>query len=110
MRTNGTLQYEIITGGGVNEYGEPVASQSTWCEPIRCSIRANTDTRRGRYEDGVFRQASFVVLIERNAHRDIDMIADIKRVRLVRGRESLGEYFVLSVVPAESVGRVQIDV
>lgn len=110
MRTNGTLQYEITTGGGVNEYGEPIAPETTRCDPIRCSIHANTDTRRGRYEDGVFRQASFVVLIERNAHRDIDVIADIKRVRLVRGRESLGEYFVLSVVPAESVGRVEIDV
>lgn len=110
MRTNGTLQYEITTGGGVDNYGEPIASQTTWCDPIRCSIHANTDSRRGRYEDGVFRQASFVVLIERNAHRDIDVITDIKRVRLTRGCESLGEYFVLSVVPLDSVGRVQIDV
>lgn len=110
MRTNGTLQYEIVTGGGVNEYGEPVAPETTWCDPIRCSIKANTDTRRGRYEDGIFRQASFVVLIERNAHRDIDVIADIKRVRLVRDGESLGEYFVLSIVPLSTVGRVQIDV
>lgn len=110
MRTNGTLQYEIITGGGVNEYGEPVVSQSRWCEPIRCSIRTNNDNRRGRYDDGVFRQSSYTVLIERNAHRDIDAIADIKRVRIVRGRESLGEYFVMSVVPCDSVGRIQIDV
>lgn len=110
MRTNGTLQYEIVTGGGVDKYGEPIAPKTSWSEPIRCSIHANTDTRRGRYEDGLFRQASFVVMIERNAYRDIDVIADIKRVRLMRGRESLGEYFVMSVVPAESVGRVQIDV
>ena len=110
MRTNGTLQYEIITGGGVNDYGEPVAPVTTWSDPIRCSIRTNTDTLCGRYEDGVFRQASFVAMIERNAHRDIDVIADIKRVRLVRGGESLGEYFVLSVVSNVTVGRVQIDV
>lgn len=110
MRTNGTLQYEITTGGGVNEYGEPIAPKTTWCDPIRCSIRVNTDTRRGRYEDGVFRQSSFCVLIERNAHRNIDVFADIKRVRLVRGVESLGEHFVLSVLPSDSVGRIQIDV
>ena len=94
----------------MNEYGEPVEPAIAWSDPMQCSIKTNTDTRRGRYEDGLFRQASFVVMIERNAHRDIDVIADIKRVRLVRGSESLGEYFVMSVVPAESVGRVQIDV
>ena len=110
MRTNGTLQYEIITGGGVNNDGEPIAPVTSWSDPIRCSIHANTDSRRGRYEDGLFRQASFVVLIERNAHFEVDVIADIKRVRLTRGCEPLGEYFVLSVVPAESVGRIQIDV
>lgn len=110
MRTNGTLQYEIITGGGVNEFGEPIAPETSWSQPIRCSIRTNTDTRRGRYEDGLFRQASFIVMIESNAHRKFDVIADIKRVRLVRGKELLGEYFVLSVVTAETVGRVQIDV
>ena len=110
MRTNGTLQYEITTPGGVNEYGEPIASQTSWCDPIRVSINANTDTRRGRYEDGQFRQASFTVLIERNAHLDIDVISDIKRVRLVRGRESLGEYFVLSCAPCDTVGRFQIIV
>nr|DAL02894.1 MAG TPA: hypothetical protein [Caudoviricetes sp.] len=110
MRTNGTIQYEITTPGGVNEYGEPIASVTTWCDPIRCSIHANTDTRRGRYEDGLFRQSSFCVLIERNAHLDIDVISAIKRVRLVRGHESLGEHFVLAVVPCDSVGRVQIDV
>lgn len=110
MRTNGTLQYEIVTGGGVDRYGEPIAPETSWSNPIRCSIKANTDTRRGRYADGIFRQASFVVMIERNAHRDIDVIADIKRVRLVCGNDPLGEYFVLSVVPLTTVGRVQIDV
>lgn len=104
------MQYEMVNGGGVNEYGEPVAASTSWSDPIRCSISTNTDTRRGRYEDGIFRQASFVVMIERNAHRDIDVIADIKRIRLVRGREPLGEYFVLSVVPLDSVGRIQINV
>lgn len=110
MRTNGIMQYEIITGGGVNKFGEPIAPVKSWSKPIRCSIRTNTDNRRGRYEDGLFRQASFVVVIERNAHRDIDVLSVIKRVRLMRGAESLGEHFVLSVVPADSVGRVQIDV
>lgn len=110
MRTNGTLEYEIIGGVSVNEFDEPIAPEKSWCEPIRCSINVNTDNRRGVYEDGIFRQASFCVLIERNAHLDIDAISDIKRVRLTRGREWLGEYFVMSVTPCDSVGRVQIIV
>ena len=110
MRVNGSMQYEIVTGGGVNEYGEPIVSASTWSESIPCSISTNTDTRRGRYEDGLFRQASFCILIERQANRAIDVFTDIKRVRLMRGVEMLGDYFVLQVIPADSVGRVQIDV
>lgn len=110
MRANGTLQYEIIQDGGVNTFGEPLDSVATWSEPIRCSVNANSDNRRGIYEDGTFRQATWVVLIERNAHRDINVINDIKRVKLARGNESLGEYFVMSVTPLDTVGRVKIIV
>ena len=64
MRTNGTLRYEILIGGGINEYGEPIPARSEWSEPIDCSIKTNSDNRIGRYEDGVFRMASFTIMIE----------------------------------------------
>ena len=103
MRTNGTLQYETIVGGGVNEYGEPIAAQSEWSEPIPCSIKTNSDNRRGRYEDGIFRIASFDILIE---------LAEFPHntVKLNRLGEELGEYQVLSAEPMTTVGRTKITV
>lgn len=103
MRTNGFLRYESVSGGGLNEYGEPISAQSSWSDPMPCSIKTNSDTRKGKYEDGIFRQASFTILIE---------LADFphKRISLERMGESLGEFDILSVEPLTSVGRVQIMV
>ena len=103
MRTNGTLQYEVVEGGGLNEYGEPIAAQSNWSDPIPCSIKTNSDTRKGRYEDGIFRQASFLIIIELAVFPN-------SRISLVRNGENLGEYDVLSSEPLTTVGRTQIMV
>lgn len=102
MRTNGSLQYEITTPGGFNEYGEPLEATTTWSEPIKCSIKANSDTRKGKYEDGKFRQASYVVLIE------CKPLSNVKRIRLTRHSENLGEHDVLNIEPLTTVGRIQI--
>lgn len=103
MRTNGHLQYQILTGGGMNEYGEVVASEQSWSDPIPCSIKTNSDTRKGMYEDGVFRHASFTVLIElaKFPHN---------RIKVERLGEELGEYDVIAVEPLTTVGRTQIIV
>lgn len=104
MRTNGTLQYEILTDGGLNEYGEvDTSAQSTWSDPIPCSIKTNSDTRKGVYEDGEFRQASYLILIELENFT-------YKRIRLKRFDEDLDEYRVLSSEPLTTVGRTQIMV
>ena len=57
MRYNGTLRYEILTEGGIDEWGEPIEARSDWSDPLPCSIKTNSDNRKGRYEDGEFRQA-----------------------------------------------------
>ena len=102
MRTNGTLRYEVLQGGGLNEYGEVDDTvQSTWSEPIPCAIKTNSDTRKGVYEDGEFRQASFVVMIELEKF-------PYKRIRLERLGEDLQEHRVLSSEPLATVGRTQI--
>jgi hypothetical protein len=103
MRANGILRYEIVSGGELNEYGEPIAAQSSWSDPIPCSIKTNSDTRKGKYEDGIFRQASFTILIELAAFPH-------KRISLERNGESLGEFDILSSEPLTSVGRTQIVV
>lgn len=105
MRYNGHLKYQIVSeGDGLNEYGEPDNStQTSWSDEIPCSIKTNTDTRKGHYEDGEFRQASFVILIEVSQF-------SAKRVSLERLGEELGEYRVLSVEPLTTVGRIRIIV
>lgn len=103
MRYNGTLRYETVTDGGIDEWGEPIGAKAEWSEPIPCSIKTNSDTRKGKYEDGKFRQASFTVLVE------LQNIA-FDRVRLERQDEPLGDFNIISVEPLTSVGRIQIVV
>lgn len=104
MRTNGFLKYAIITENSENEYGEVAESSSIeWSEPIPCSIKTNSDTRLGVYEDGEFRQASYQILIE---------LAEFPytRISLERLGEDLGEHRIISVEPMTTVGRTRIIV
>ena len=103
MRANGTLQYAVIDDDAValNEYGEPVANEQSWSDPIDCSINVNSDNRIGRYEDGEFHVASYTILIE-------TMTFDHNRIKLTRDGVSLGEFRVISIQPLTTVGRTQI--
>lgn len=103
MRTNGTLQIELRTDTGVNEYGEAIGDEITYSDPVPCQITTNSDTRLGKYEDGEFRQASFTILLEIS-----DPNFDCERVKLTRFGKELGSYRVLSCDPLYSVGRIQI--
>ena len=105
MRTNGKLQYQVLSEATVNEDGEPVASVETWSEEIACNIKTNSDNRKGIYEDGEFRVASFQILLEADASQNY--IA-IQRVKLSRGAEALGEFRVLCGEPLITQGRFQI--
>lgn len=103
MRYNGTIRYEKTTEGGENEFGEPIPAQTGWSESIKCSVKANSDTRKGKYEDGKFRQASYVVLLECQKLPD-----GISRVRITRYTENLGEHDIMNIEPLVTVGRIQI--
>lgn len=105
MRYNGHLKYQIVSDGdGLNEYGElDNSAQVSWSDEIPCSIKTNSDTRLGKYEDGEFREASFVILIEVAKF-------NANRISLERLGEELGEYRVLSIEPLTTVGRIQIVV
>lgn len=107
MRTNGILQYQILSPGDIDENGEPIAPTETWSDAIACSIKTNSDNRKGAYEDGEFRIASFIILLEADASRDF---VSIKRVKLSRGAETLGEYRVICSEPLVTQGRFQIMV
>lgn len=103
MRYNGTIQYERTTEGGENEFGEPIPALTEWSDPIKCTVKANSDTRKGKYEDGKFRQSSYVVLLECQKIPD-----GISRVRITRYTENLGEHDILNIEPLVTVGRIQI--
>lgn len=107
MRTNGTLQYQTLIEAQIDENGEPVAPKETWSDTIPCNIKTNSDNRKGAYEDGEFRVASFTVLLEADAKQHFERI---KRIRLYRGSESLGEYRVLNGEPIVTQGRYIITV
>lgn len=107
MRTNGTLQYQQLSVGGIDADGEPIASVETWSDAIACSIKTNSDNRKGVYEDGEFRVASFLVLLEADAKQKFE---SIKRVKLMRGSEYLGEFRVISSEAIVTHGRFQIMV
>lgn len=101
MRTNGILIGIDVQGAGVNEDGEPTKGTTIESKPIPCAIVTNNDTRKGVYEDGEFRQASYTILIEEHPfHHD--------RIKLQRGREEMGEFRVLRATPLLTVGRVEI--
>lgn len=107
MRTNGTLQYQILSSGIIDDNGEPIAPTETWSDAVACSIKTNSDNLKGVYEDGEFRMASFIVLLEADASRDF---VSIKRIKLSRGAETLGEYRVICSEPLVTQGRFQIMV
>ena len=107
MRTNGKLQYQILSPGGIDDNGEPIAPTETWSDAIACSIKTNSDNRKGAYEDGEFRMASFIVLLEADAKQNFE---SIKRIKLVRGAETLGAYRVICSEPLVTQGRFQIMV
>lgn len=104
MRYNGTFQYQIQGASTENEFGELMETPSTWSEPIQCHIKTNSDNRKGKYEDGEFRQASFTVLTEQ-----MDNLS-FNRVKLERHGEDLGEYRVMSAEHIEMQNRTQIIV
>lgn len=105
MRTNGTISFQTIISGGKNQYGEPIPATTEWSEPINCSIKTNSDNRKGKYEDGEFRQASLVVLLEVQT-----LPTGIKRLRLTRYTEDLGEFEIINIEPILTMGRIQIMV
>lgn len=107
MRTNGTLQYQVLSPGGIDDNGEPIAHTETWSDAIACNIKTNSDNRKGVYEDGEFRMASFIILLEADAKRKFE---NIKRVKLTRNDETLGEYRVICSEPLVTQGRFQIMV
>lgn len=103
MRTNGTLQYQITEGGGLNELGEPLPVKTIWSRKIGCMIQTNKHAHTGTYQDGKFTVESYEVEIE-------GMGIETGRIKLCRYGKELGEFVVQDVQPFPGVGRTKIIV
>ena len=104
MITNGTISSKIITGGGLDSNGDPVAVTTSWGTPIECLIKTNTHSNNGKLEDGEFTMASYEVIIPLQ-----DFSAD--RIKLVNDRGTiLGEFQIQDIQFLDTVDRVKIQV
>lgn len=103
MQYNGTIQYRILSGGGLDENSEPIKSDSSWSDSIRCLYRSVKHTH-GIYQQGKFTDSSYEILIE-SQEIEVDM------VKLTNDRNKmLGEFEVQDIVFLERSGRVKITV
>ena len=61
---NGTIRIYSISGGGIDEKGNPKKPKEELGEAIPCNWKRNTYEKRGIYEDGKFTAASYIILLD----------------------------------------------
>lgn len=103
MQYNGTIQYKIISGGGINKKGNPIPVSSTWCDPIDCLIKA-VKHHHNIYHEGKFESSSYEVLLETQ-----DFEADLVRLTYKKGKV-LGEFEVQDISDVDRSGRIKVTV
>ncbi len=87
MISNGTVQAGRKTGGGKNEFGEPVGAEVVWEKPLPCFIKAVERDEMGEIGGNNFRASAYSVLVN-----GVHFKASV--VRLVCFGEALGEFRV----------------
>lgn len=103
---NGTIEFKVKTGGGMDPAtGHPIASLSTWGDPIACQWVPNSNDNLGRSSDGEhFTVARYTILIEQQ-------MAGSEQVRLKdNGGNIIGEYSIISIEQLDAVGQTKIIV
>mgnify|MGYP007004345645 CR=1 FL=1 len=63
MQYNGTIQYKVLSGGGLDGNGEPIISTVSWSDPIRCLYKTVKHSNT-IYQQGKFTDKSYEILIE----------------------------------------------
>jgi hypothetical protein len=100
----GSISAKIKTGGGLDENGNPIPVTYTWGPAIECKYRANELSNKGRYVDGMFQQASYVITIE-----DMDFNADVVKLFNSKDNEVCVKE-VISLEVLEDIQRVKVMV
>ena len=63
--TNGFIQVKIVSGGGIDQNGNPVKATTAWSEKVPCRIQTNTNNKEGRYQDGKFIINSYIIFLQK---------------------------------------------
>ena len=108
MRCVGLISFAKVAEDSFDESGNPISGAEGWSEEVPCAIVSVSDNRIGKYEDGIFHQASYSIWIEDSFASVIDRNA--KRVRLWKYEELLGVFSVQSCEEYKTVGRINITV
>jgi hypothetical protein len=58
------IRFRTASGGGFNEYGEPVPAAESWSDPVPCRYENNTETNVYRNEDGTFKVFRYAVWLD----------------------------------------------
>lgn len=101
---NGLIQAKIIYGSGLDEHGEPTKGTETWTKKFECTYKPNMKRNNGRYEDGVFTQSEYEIIV-------FDMSFTGAEINLFNNKGSLiCNKPVISIQELEAVQRIKIVV
>ena len=96
---NGYLRVKITTDNELDGDGYPTLPVTSWSEPIKCSIKANSKANIGiTTNKNVFETSSFEVLIEQQPF-------DASIISLERDGVALGEFQVQGIPEVLNVVR-----
>lgn len=91
--TNGFIQVRTVSGGGVDESGNPVKATTAWGDKIPCRIQTNTNNKEGRYQDGKFIISSYIIFLQKReftAERIKVILQEVEREFDVQDLQILG--------------------
>ncbi|MCX6222481.1 MAG: hypothetical protein NTZ69_16030 [Bacteroidia bacterium] len=102
---NGTLQYETITGGGIDTItNDPIPVVSAWSEPIDCFIVTIRHTNKGVYQDGKFTVSTYMIHIEMQSFA-------ANKVKITDSRnKDLGTFTIQDLQFLDAVQKIKIVV
>lgn len=101
---NGTLQYVKLSGGGIDNEGDPVSIVQEWSDPIDCLIITLKHDKKGSYTDGKFIASAYEIHVD-------TLPVEMTKVRLTNSRNmDLGTFQVQDLQFLDVVGRLKVIV
>jgi len=100
---NGTICFIKQTDGGFDDNGNGIEALQTESQTYPCHIVVNTNSKKGKNEDGRFQVCSYEIYMDK-----INIDADI--VKLTREDKFLGKFEIQTIIPSKLLNRIKIFV